>query len=105
MENKLANDEIYLTCLSNISIYWSNEKTKRYLQSILGERTNQFITSLTSLASNSNYLKNCDRNSLLACALKAASMNLPFDPNLGFAEPFHIKTPPHFKSDARDTFS
>ena len=27
----------------------------------------------------------CDRNSLLACALKAASMDLPFDPNLGFA--------------------
>ena len=29
-------------------------------------------------------LKNCDRNSLLACALKAVSMELPFDPNLGF---------------------
>ena len=70
---------------TSMSIYLSNEKTKKYLQSILGERTNQFITSLTSLASSSNYLKNCDRNSLLACALKAASMDLPFDPNLGFA--------------------
>ena len=54
---------------TSMSIYLSNEKTKKYLQSILGERTNQFITSLTSLASSSNYLKNCDRNSLLACAL------------------------------------
>ena len=70
---------------TSMSIYLSNEKTKKYLQSILGERANQFITSLTSLASSSNYLKNCDRNSLLACALKAASMDLPFDPNLGFA--------------------
>ena len=42
----------------SMSIYLSNEKTKKYLQSILGERTNQFITSLTSLASSSNYLKN-----------------------------------------------
>ena len=68
-----------------MSVYLSNDKTKKYLQSILGERTGQFITSLTSLASSSKDLKNCDRNSLLACALKAMSMNLPFDPNLGFA--------------------
>lgn len=57
---------------TNMSVYLSNEKTKKYLQSIFGKRTNQFITSL---ASSSNYLKNCDRNSLLACALKAASMD------------------------------
>lgn len=68
-----------------MSVYLSNENTKKYLQSILGERTGQFITSLTSLAGSSNKLQNCDRNSLLACALKATSMNLPFDPNLGFA--------------------
>ena len=82
---KLKKQEEIMSEQTNMSIYLSNEKTKKYLQSILGERTNQFITSLTSLASSSNYLKNCDRNSLLACALKAESMNLPFDPNLGFA--------------------
>lgn len=68
-----------------MSVYLSNESTKKYLQSILGERTGQFITSLTSLAGSSAELQNCDRNSLLSCALKATSMNLPFDPNLGFA--------------------
>lgn len=68
-----------------MSVYLSNENTKKYLQSILGERTVQFITSLTSLAGSSAELQNCDRNSLLSCALKAMSMNLPFDPNLGFA--------------------
>ena len=65
-----------------MSICLSNKKTKKYLQSILGERTNQFITSL---ANSSNYLKNCDKNSLLVCALRAASMDLPFDPNFEFA--------------------
>ena len=68
-----------------MSVYLSNENTKKYLQSILGDRTGQFITSLTSLAGSSAELQNCDRNSLLSCALKATSMNLPFDPNLGFA--------------------
>ncbi|GMB10238.1 MAG: recombinase RecT [Candidatus Improbicoccus devescovinae] len=77
---------------TTMSIYLSNEKTKNYLKSILGERTGQFITSLTSLASSSNSLKNCDRNSLLACALTATSMELPFDPNLGFAWAVPYKT-------------
>ncbi len=61
---------------TTMSVYLSNSKTKKYLESILGNRTGQFITSLTSLASSSKSLKNCDRNSLLACALKATSMNL-----------------------------
>ncbi len=67
-----------------MSVYLSNDSTKKYLNSILGNRTGQFITSLTSLAGSSEMLKNCDRNSILACALKAVSMELPFDPNLGF---------------------
>lgn len=67
-----------------MSVYLSSDNTKKYLNSILGERSGQFITSLTSLVGSSEMLKNCDRNSLLACALKATSMDLPFDPNLGF---------------------
>ena len=61
-----------------MSVYLSNDNTKKYLNSILGERSGQFITSLTSLAGSSEMLKNCDRNSLLACALKAISMELPY---------------------------
>ena len=75
-----------------MSVYLSNDNTKKYLQSILGEKTGQFITSLTSLAGSSKALKNCDRNSLLSCALKATSMELPFDQNLGFAWCIPYKT-------------
>lgn len=67
-----------------MSVYLSNDSTRKYLKGVLGERTGQFITSLTSLAGSSEMLKNCNRNSILACALKAVSMELPFDPNLGF---------------------
>lgn len=67
-----------------MSVYLSNDGTKKYLKGVLGERTGQFITSLTNLAGSSEMLKNCDRNSILACALKAISMELPFDPNLEF---------------------
>lgn len=68
-----------------MSVYLSQDSTKRYLQSILGERTGQFITSLTSLAGSSTTLQNCTRNSLLGCAIKAAAMDLSIDPALGFA--------------------
>lgn len=80
-----------------MSVYLSDDKTKKYLQSILGNRTGQFITSLTSLAGSSKALRNCDRNSLLACALKATSMELPFDPNLGFAWCIPYKTTATFQ--------
>lgn len=68
-----------------MSQFLQNPNTKSYLENLLGERTPQFVQSLTVLASSNDMLKNCERNSLLSCALKAASMNLPFDQNLGFA--------------------
>lgn len=70
-----------------MSIYLSQETTKKYLKTILGDKdkVNQFVTSLTTLSGSSSQLKSCTNNSLLACALKATSMGLPFDQNLGFA--------------------
>lgn len=68
-----------------MSLYLAQDNTKKYLQSVLGERTGQFITSLTSLASSSEALKKCTRNSLMGCAIKAAAMDLSIDPALGFA--------------------
>lgn len=68
-----------------MSTYLAQPNTKKYLQSVLGERTGQFITSLTSLASSSEALKKCTRNSLMGCAIKAAAMDLSIDPALGFA--------------------
>lgn len=56
-----------------------------YIQNMLGSRSGAFITSLTQLATSSSQLKECDRNSLLSCALKATGMGLPFDSSLGKA--------------------
>ena len=90
-------EEFKMSNQTAMSVYLSNGNTKKYLQSILGEKTGQFITSLTSLAGSSKALKNCDRNSLLSCALKATSMELPFDQNLGFAWCIPYKTTATFQ--------
>ena len=90
-------EEFKMSNQTAMSVYLSNDNTKKYLQSILGEKTGQFITSLTSLAGSAKTLKNCDRNSLLSCALKATSMELPFDQNLGFAWCIPYKTTATFQ--------
>lgn len=68
-----------------MSAFLSKDNIKEYLQKILGERTPQFITSLSTIVGSDEKLNACTRNSLMSCALKAASMNLPLDPSLGFA--------------------
>lgn len=68
-----------------MSSFLTTENNKKYLESLLGEKTQAFITSLSTMVGSNEALNKCDRASLLGCALKATSMNLPFDQNLGFA--------------------
>ena len=69
----------------SMSKYLTTENNKKYLESLLGDKTQAFITSLSTMVGSNATLNKCDRASLLGCALKATSMNLPFDQNLGFA--------------------
>lgn len=71
--------------LVSMSSYLTKDSTKQYLQKMLGSRTNQFITTLATMVGSNPALNECDRASLMGCALKATSMNLPIDQNLGMA--------------------
>ena len=68
-----------------MSSFLTTENNKKYLESLLGDKTQAFITSLSTMVGSNEALNKCDRSSLLGCALKATSMSLPFDQNLGFA--------------------
>jgi len=68
-----------------MSSFLTSENNKKYLESLLGDKTQSFITSLSSMVGSNSVLNKCDRASLLGCALKATSMDLPFDQNLGMA--------------------
>ena len=52
---------------------------------MLGKRAPQFMTSITTLVSNSTLLQKADVNSIIMGAAAAASMDLPINPNLGYA--------------------
>lgn len=61
------------------------EKTQAYLQSILHERKGEFVNNVTALVSNNKMLQECEPMTLMFAALKATALDLPLDPNLGFA--------------------
>lgn len=60
---------------------------------MLGKRAPQFMTSITSVVMNNALLQKADVNSVIMGAAAAASMDLPLNPNLGYAAlvPFNSK--------------
>ena len=65
---------------------------KRF-KDMLGERAPQFISSVINVTSSTDQLQACDPNSVIQAALIAATLDLPINPNLGFAAivPYKVK--------------
>lgn len=62
-----------------------NETVKQRFAEALGKSAGAFTASIVSVASNNHYLKNADPNSIISASLISATLNLPINPNLGFA--------------------
>lgn len=58
---------------------------KQKFEQMLGKRASQFMTSITSVVSQSQLLQKADVNSIVMGAAVAASMDLPLNPALGYA--------------------
>lgn len=65
--------------------YITNPKTSDYLNQVLGSRKESFVTNCVSLVSNNASLQKCDPNTVMYSAIKATTLGLPLDNNLGFA--------------------
>ena len=59
-------------------------EVKAKFEEVLGKKADGFVASLLSVVGNSN-LKNADANSVMTAAMKAATLDLPIEPSLGFA--------------------
>lgn len=66
---------------------------KAKFEEMLGKRSSQFMTSITSVVQNNTLLQKADVNSIIMGAAVAASMDLPLNANLGYAAlvPFNSK--------------
>jgi recombination protein RecT len=66
---------------------------RQKFEEMLGKRSSQFMTSITSVVSNNALLQKADVNSIIMGSAVAASMDLPLNTNLGYAAlvPFNSK--------------
>lgn len=58
---------------------------KAKIEEVIGAKANGFTASLLSVVTNNKLLANADFNSIYTSAMKAATLDLPIEPSLGFA--------------------
>lgn len=74
--------------MANLAVFnktIQDPRTQDYLNDVLKERKDTFVASLVSVVANNQNLQACEPITLMYAAMKATALNLPFDPNLGFA--------------------
>lgn len=85
MENKQAISRGQSnTGMINVKSLLSKDSYKKRFDELLGKKSVGFISSIINI-SNGPSLAGVDPNSVVAGAVVAATMDLPIDPNLGFA--------------------
>jgi len=73
------------TPLQRFNGVMKDARTQDYLASVLGNKKDQFVTTLISAVANNENLQACEPMSLMYTAMKATALGLPIDPNLGYA--------------------
>lgn len=58
---------------------------QNYLNSTLHDKRDAFVANVTALVGSSPMLQMCEPSAVIMTAVKATALNLPLDPNLGFA--------------------
>jgi recombination protein RecT len=63
----------------------SKDEVKKRFEEIMGQKAGGFIASITSLVSSSTNFDGTDATTIISSAIQAATLDLPINPNLGFA--------------------
>lgn len=63
----------------------SNDGIKKRFEEMLGKKSAGFISSIINVVNSNDYLATADPNSIIMSAAVAATLDLPINPNLGFA--------------------
>jgi len=63
----------------------SSESVQQQFKNALGENSGVFVASIIDVYGSDNYLQKCEPKTVIMEALKAATLKLPINKNLGFA--------------------
>lgn len=83
MTNEVA--ERPKTGLQKFNAMLENARTQEYLNSVLGEKKQTFVSNMVALVSSNKALSECDPSTIMFSCLKATALGLPLDPALGLA--------------------
>ncbi len=81
----MAEQTTAIAPLRAFNNFLANPRTQDYLNTVLAEKKASFVNNLTALVSNNASLQVCKPETLMFASLKATALDLPLDPNLGFA--------------------
>jgi recombination protein RecT len=73
------------TNLQALSGFLKSDKVSAEIQKALGRNADQFVTSALTAIGQNDLLKDADKATVYSALLTSAAMNLPINPNLGFA--------------------
>jgi len=92
-KNSLAKQNTRTT-LQVVKGLTNTVEVKQRFQEILGQKSASFLASLTSIVASNTNFEGIDPNSIVSAALIAATLDLPINPNFGFAHiiPYRGKT-------------
>ena len=83
--NKLAKTNNGTVGQATLKSMINDERTKNKFKEMLGNKAAGFLTSLMNTTNGNAQLQQADPNSILKAGAIAATLDLPIDPNLGFA--------------------
>lgn len=69
----------------SVQSYLRSDSVQQRISALLDKNAQQFTTSLMSVVNANPVLQECRPDSILKAAITAAAMDLPINPNLGFA--------------------
>ena len=65
--------------------FFNSPAVKQKFSEVVNGNGQQFVTSLLSIVTNNNLLAKATNESIMTAAMKAAVLNLPIEPSLGYA--------------------
>ena len=84
-QNKLEKTNNKTIGKNSLKAMVNDERTKKKFQEMLGNKAQGFLVSLVNTIGGNTQLQQADPNSVLKAGAIAATLDLPIDPNLGFA--------------------
>ncbi len=69
----------------SVKTYFQQDAVRAKFAELMGKKATGFITSLMSVVQNNDYLKKAQPESIYMSAMMAAALDLPINPNFGFA--------------------